>query len=159
MLYDLPLWRSTPRPSIPSIYATPITMLIAKGNILTYTGGIALLQPPPHYDLGRGGTLIPRVSHVISMTTIATEEHVHSCFPLRYPNHDCTDGGTSMYTGGFYRLRYPQSRLQQKRHDYQPAVSSHAMPMTTIPTDVSLCIISSKIGNGKVILRSWGLGV
>lgn len=62
-----------------------------------------------------------------------------------------------MYTVGFYRLRYPQSRLQQKRHNNQPLVSSHAMPTRSIATDVSLYMISSKKGGGKFISRSWEL--
>ena len=158
MLYDLPQRIGTPRSSISSIYATPITMMIAKGKTFTYTSGISLLQPPPRYDLGRGGTFISPVSHVLSMTITATEGHVHQWFLLRYPNHDCSNGGTCVYTSGFYRLRYPQSRLQPKRHNYRPSVSSHAMPMTNIPTEVSLYMISPKKGNGNFILRSWVLG-
>ena len=51
--------------------------------------------------------MIPPVSHVLSMTIIATGKHVHRLFLLRYPNLDCSVGGTCVYTGCFFLLRYP----------------------------------------------------
>ena len=77
------------------------------------------------------------------MTIRAPEGHVHWVVCLfQYPNHGCGNGGTCVYTGGFYRLRYPQSRfLAEGGTSINPQY--HHMPsmsMTTRPTDGAIYI-------------------
>ena len=63
-----------------------------------------------------------------------------------------------MYTGGSIVFNTLNHDFSKRRHNYQTSVSSHAMSMTTIPTDGAIDIMNSKKGDGSFLSRSWELG-
>ena len=61
-----------------------------------------------------------------------------------------------MYTGGSIVFNTLNHDFSKWRHNYQPSVSSHAMSMTTIPTDGAIDMMSSKKRRREVPIMESG---